>query len=677
MPSAEARVHVPERFKSSLPSSFVQVPYDSTDQVGDVKEGAVDMVRQLIGGEAFEYSSFCLGVYANGRLQKLLADNLVLSQISTYSAEGPSTLVLVYVKDIDKAKGKDPTWTFMSEEEKTKVREANTARFKLASDLLESEKTYVNQLSVIVDVFLVPLKQAKLLSAEELDILFGPIEHIYAIHSQFLDNLAERLKQWAPERHQPHNVFNMIGDLFLTLVPRLDVYATSSNYMEGLKLLTAHTEPKFLEFLRAAQANSRSGGMELTALLGFPMQRIPRYVMLLQEFISITLAFHQDYANLHFAAQLMNDAAVRIRDATDKRTQELELHKVAAELENKHIVRAGRSVLQKDKFALRQISNDRDKHYQVEETYALFLFNDSFIVAKKKSLSSKLKQITNVLLSAVSANTVAEGFALEIAPNLISVGEGGAPPMVLEFVVPHAEAEKWVQEIVKAKRRFLRRSPGPAHQEQQFLPPQNPSCARCNTAFNSDNRRLRCFTCSSAVCAECSKGRAKLNEDDVYKVRVCSWCMGAGNLRFKLVELEILEEKKSDMPEQELVFESLGVQFWQLKLEQSLKTKETLKVQLAAATSPKEQEDLSTQLGVCREKIDELVERLIAEKEYVDLAVHEVVKDHDGRLTLSPTMRSMPPPPEPLVVESAKSNARAEMLLAGSSLSSAPSAQKH
>jgi len=294
MPSAEAIVYVPERFKPSLPSKFVQVPYDTTDQVGDVKESAVDMIRQRMGAEeAFEYSSFCLGVYANGRLQKLLADNLVLSQVSTYSAEGPSTLVLVYVKDIDKAKGKDPTWTFMTEEQKNKVRDANTARFKLASDLLDSERAYVQQLSVIVDVFLVPLKQAKLLSTEDLEIIFGPVEHIYAIHSQFLDNLAERLKQWAPERHQPHNVFNMIGDLFLTLVPRLDVYATSSSYMEAVKLLGSHNDPKFVEFLRAAQANPRSGGMELTALLGFPMQRVPRYVMLLQELILITPAFHQ------------------------------------------------------------------------------------------------------------------------------------------------------------------------------------------------------------------------------------------------------------------------------------------------------------------------------------------------------------------------------------------------
>jgi len=66
-------------------------------------------------------------------------------------------------------------------------------------------------------------------------------------------------------------------------------------------------------------------------------------------------------------------------------------------------------------------------------------------------------------------------------------------------------------------------------------------------------------------------------------------------------------------------------------------------------------------LGECREKIDELVERLIAEKDYVDQSVNEVVKNQDGKLTLSPTTKAGAFTGS----ESAKSNARAEMLLAG------------
>jgi len=191
---------------------------------------------------------------------------------------------------------------------------------------------------------------------------------------------------------------------------------------------------------------------------------------------------------------------------------------VATELENKNLVRSGRTLLQRDKFVLRKVANDRDKHYQAEETYAVFLFNDLLIIAKKKSLSSKLKQLTNVLLSGVTPNLMSGGagnevgFTLEITPASVTVGGNETPSILFEFAASSAEAERWVQEIVKAKRRFLRRSPAlgslqeQQQQQQQFLPPQNPSCARCNTTFDhSENRRLRCFTCSSAVCASCSK----------------------------------------------------------------------------------------------------------------------------------------------------------------------------
>ncbi len=71
-----------------------------------------------------------------------------------------------------------------------------------------------------------------------------------------------------------------------------------ANYSSALKLLEELENKKKAIATYCQQCQDECGGMTLTGLLVTPVQRIPRYQLLLQEVIKFTPAEHPDLENL-------------------------------------------------------------------------------------------------------------------------------------------------------------------------------------------------------------------------------------------------------------------------------------------------------------------------------------------------------------------------------------------
>lgn len=74
-----------------------------------------------------------------------------------------------------------------------------------------------------------------------------------------------------------------------------------ANYSSALKLLEELDNKKKPVAAYCQQFQDECGGMTLTGLLVTPVQRIPRYQLLLQEVIKFTPAEHPDLENLNAA----------------------------------------------------------------------------------------------------------------------------------------------------------------------------------------------------------------------------------------------------------------------------------------------------------------------------------------------------------------------------------------
>ena len=75
------------------------------------------------------------------------------------------------------------------------------------------------------------------------------------------------------------------------------------------------TNPEFDSFLRQAAALPESEGQNLLALLLTPIQRVPRYRLLLADMLKSTPSDHPDYADLTEAYRTANQVATFINQS--------------------------------------------------------------------------------------------------------------------------------------------------------------------------------------------------------------------------------------------------------------------------------------------------------------------------------------------------------------------------
>eukprot|EP00127_Corallochytrium_limacisporum_P003463 Clim_evm91s149 gene=Clim_evmTU91s149 len=152
-------------------------------------------------------------------------------------------------------------------------------------ELIETERSYVNSLTTVVLVFLEPLVDAlqnppMILTEAAIHEIFGDIV-IIRNHARVLLDALDRA--WEMQGCQLN-----IGEILLQHLPMFRVYAPYTNkFNYAMRLLDAFEEiPKWSAFKRRMESSPGLGGQPLSSLMILPVQRIPRYRLLVQEILN-------------------------------------------------------------------------------------------------------------------------------------------------------------------------------------------------------------------------------------------------------------------------------------------------------------------------------------------------------------------------------------------------------
>eukprot|EP00003_Mantamonas_plastica_P005724 TRINITY_DN1466_c0_g1_i12.p1 TRINITY_DN1466_c0_g1~~TRINITY_DN1466_c0_g1_i12.p1 ORF type:complete len:1222 (-),score=469.78 TRINITY_DN1466_c0_g1_i12:54-3719(-) len=177
-------------------------------------------------------------------------------------------------------------------------------RNRVANEIMTSERSYVNSLKTSIKI----IKEPMMLRLEELgvtmsdvELMFSNMEDLIALNSALLARFEERLEEWTPSAP--------MSDIFLDVMEDLQVYAPYySNYNLASDKVAELREnsPAFVEFLLECKNNPEANGLDLSSFLIMPVQRIPRYNLLLRDFIKPTIESHPDMENLMLAADQMD-----------------------------------------------------------------------------------------------------------------------------------------------------------------------------------------------------------------------------------------------------------------------------------------------------------------------------------------------------------------------------------
>lgn len=160
---------------------------------------------------------------------------------------------------------------------------------------METEKTYVNGLDILLDVFYKPLlaltkSGVSGVSLDELDAVFTPLKPLRELHHDFISRLRDACKSM-----RVTNVGKLFTDLVCTdlasqhfvpnavQAPYLQQYTTYvNNYNKTLAILQrSFSNSQFERTIQALQGTPRCNNQNLYSFLITPVQRMPRYQLLL------------------------------------------------------------------------------------------------------------------------------------------------------------------------------------------------------------------------------------------------------------------------------------------------------------------------------------------------------------------------------------------------------------
>ncbi|KAI5729958.1 hypothetical protein M8J76_008396 [Diaphorina citri] len=175
----------------------------------------------------------------------------------------------------------------------------NKMRTKIIEEIIVSEQSYLRQLDILIKFFMTPLKKADYMSPTEFNTLFYNIESLERISRELLDQLTSD---------------DNVGTAFINLTPYFKIYSLYAyNYNSVLQILQniSESNKKLCSFI-SKQESRPEVSSKITALLITPIQRVPRYRLLLKEVLGFTTPDHPHHASVLKALELVTSTTDHI-----------------------------------------------------------------------------------------------------------------------------------------------------------------------------------------------------------------------------------------------------------------------------------------------------------------------------------------------------------------------------
>jgi hypothetical protein len=358
-------------------------------------------------------------------------------------------------------------------------RKKRSARDKVAQEIFTSEQTYVQSLEELVDLYVKPLRRAvaagsPVLSASAIDTIFSNVEAIVRIGHELLKMLEDRLATWKERQ--------CIADVFICLGPHLGSYAEyCANYTRALIALNDKSyKATFAAFLK--KTAERGQYPNLPAYLILPVQRIPRYQLLLRELLKNTPETHTDHAYLTQSLEKITELAFKIND-TIREKQELEQ---LIEIQRRftghpEIVVPGRVFLREGPVVKICRKTPKARWF--------FLFSDSIVYAKKVDVGDVFIFHREIDLKDASVQDVPDKPKAENAFQVL-----GKEKSFTVCCKDLSEKTAWIAAIRKAIE--VLGSTAGSGQAPVWVPDRDSvECMVCKVKFTLVNRRHHCRRC--------------------------------------------------------------------------------------------------------------------------------------------------------------------------------------
>ncbi|GFN87770.1 hypothetical protein PoB_001427600 [Plakobranchus ocellatus] len=250
-------------------------------------------------------------------------------------------------------------------------------RRKILKELVDTEKRYLHHLQLINKYFYFPLKFAYIVPDAVHNILFSNLEQIYDVNVTLLEQIEQ----------------STVGAAFSQMGPFLKLYSTyANNHQHALNTMQEWQtkSQEFADFISKQEDLPPVMGLKLPALLITPVQRIPRYKLLLEELLYNTPKEHYDYEKIKEATAVIEEIATHINEHIRQNENFQKMLSIQRSFDSSapKLLAPGRTFIKEG--PLKKVSRKGGKAYE----RMFFLFSDILLYGKPKFLDGGSKSYT-------------------------------------------------------------------------------------------------------------------------------------------------------------------------------------------------------------------------------------------------------------------------------------------
>ncbi|KAK5876800.1 hypothetical protein CesoFtcFv8_026116 [Champsocephalus esox] len=411
--------------------------------------------------------------------------------------------------------------------------EENTKQklYNIAKELLQTERAYVARLHLLDQVFCSRLTEEAgrgSFPPDAIRNIFSNISSIFSFHSQFLlPDLESCIRHWCESPG--------LGTVLLKHAPFLRMYANYvRNFDQAMELVRTWTERSsaFRNIVQEIQSQEECGSLTLQHHMLEPVQRVPRYEMLLKDYLKKLPKDSPDYGPAHKALETISMAATHSNSAIHKAEslkRLLEIYEMVGDEEvvnpTNEFLREGRLL----KLAARNTSA-MERH--------LFLFNN-FLLCCHPKFSLVGQRFT------VRCRIGVDGMQVQQTTNedhLYTFQVSGKERILELQAISEQDRDEWIKVIQEAIDMFQKKNETfkLASKETKEEDPMEELgrraprwirdnevtlCMKCQEPFNAlTRRRHHCRACGCVVCWKCSDNKVPLEYDGNKLNKVCKAC---------------------------------------------------------------------------------------------------------------------------------------------------------
>ncbi|XP_027406123.1 FYVE, RhoGEF and PH domain-containing protein 3 isoform X5 [Bos indicus x Bos taurus] len=392
----------------------------------------------------------------------------------------------------------------------------------IAQELLHTEETYVKRLYLLDQVFCTGLTEAGIPS-EVTTGIFSNISSIYRFHGQFLlPELQARItNEW--------DVNPRLGDILQKLAPFLKMYGEYvKNFDRAMELVSTWTQrsPVFKDTVQSIQKQELCGNLTLQHHMLEPVQRVPRYELLLKDYLKRLPEDAPDWKDAERSLELISTAANHSNAAIRKMEKMHKLLEVYERLGGEEdIVNPANELIKEGHIQKLSAKNGttQDRHlFLVQDIVKSGAAHTFIITGKKRSLELQTRteeekkewiQVIQATIEKHKQNSQTfKAFSGSFSQDENSPLTPEPPMMSPSSEVPAVPANSGGGVSGSEPRRGSSKTR--RDKEKQ-------GCSSCGETFNSiTKRKHHCKLCGAVICGKCSEFKAENGRQS----RVCKEC---------------------------------------------------------------------------------------------------------------------------------------------------------